>query len=298
MDYYFYQLVMDALNPTYPFGRDYSTISPSAKSLLLMKGYTNIPWAREAADLLVSSGNYQVTFEKNNEFWHKVLHFEHRYWSIDQLMQNRPVHNILEISSGFSFRGAEKVIHYPVYYIDTDLPEIITIKEKIRQGFRSYPSQLQGSLHTLPLNALDERQFNATINQFPPGEIVIVNEGLLMYLGPEEKEKLCQTIYQILKARGGYWITADIYLRQPYDKFMLKIDDQEKTFFEQHRIEQNKFESFESARELFENNGFVIDQEATIDFSKLSTLQHLHGHTDISSLAERLKIQTSWRLRV
>jgi hypothetical protein len=32
--------------------RDFSSVSPSAKWLLLMKGHTNIPYARETAELL------------------------------------------------------------------------------------------------------------------------------------------------------------------------------------------------------------------------------------------------------
>ena len=31
--------------------RNYNTISPSAKSILLMKGHTNIPFARQTAEL-------------------------------------------------------------------------------------------------------------------------------------------------------------------------------------------------------------------------------------------------------
>jgi hypothetical protein len=43
-------------------------------------------------------------------------------------------------------------------------------------------------LETLPLNALDEAQFAETVGRFPQGEIVIVNEGLLMYLNTEKNK--------------------------------------------------------------------------------------------------------------
>lgn len=32
--------------------RDFNSISPSAKSLILMKGYTNIPFARQIAEII------------------------------------------------------------------------------------------------------------------------------------------------------------------------------------------------------------------------------------------------------
>ncbi len=40
----------------------------------------------------------------------------------------------------------------------------------------------QGKLELLPLNALDEKQFQGVIARFPGGEVVILNEGLFMYL--------------------------------------------------------------------------------------------------------------------
>jgi hypothetical protein len=90
--------------------RDYTTISPSAKSLLLMKGYTTIPYAREAAGLILFPGAYIPDYKnKDLTFWARTLHFEQRYASIDQLLEGLPVKNILELSSGFSFRGLKAV---------------------------------------------------------------------------------------------------------------------------------------------------------------------------------------------
>ena len=45
--------MIDNMATTNKTNRDYNTISPSAKSLLLMKGLTNIPFAKEAAQLLI-----------------------------------------------------------------------------------------------------------------------------------------------------------------------------------------------------------------------------------------------------
>jgi hypothetical protein len=115
--------------------KDYSTISPSALSLLLMKGYTNIPYARETAALMQGPEVFDLDFNnKDFWFWIRVMHFEARYWSIDQLLQHSNCHNILELSSGYSLRGlhlctANKDIHY----IDTDLPTVIDEKLKLMQ---------------------------------------------------------------------------------------------------------------------------------------------------------------------
>jgi O-Methyltransferase involved in polyketide biosynthesis len=283
-------------------GRNYNTISPSAKSLLLMKGYTNIPFARQTAELIQKPKKYEPDFANNDTtFWMRLLHFENRYWSIDQLLLDVPVKNILELSSGFSFRGLETVKQKGFYYIDTDLPDVIKTKTDFVDVLTAEDYKQEGTLEILPLNALDENRFKEIVNHFPKGEIAIVNEGLLMYLDIEEKEKLCKIIHAILKERGGYWITADIYLKNTIEKLNLKIDDKTKEFFEQHKIEDNRFQSFEEAEELFRRMGFIIDKEAETDRSKLSSLkyfvQNLSGE-QLTKADKAGKIHTTWRLRV
>lgn len=60
--------------------RDFSTISPSARSLILLKGYTNIPYARQTAELLSKPESYVPDYSKQNfTFWARLLHFENRY---------------------------------------------------------------------------------------------------------------------------------------------------------------------------------------------------------------------------
>lgn len=104
--------------------RNYNTISPSGKWVLLMKGHTKIPYARQTAELLKYPEKFVPDFEKNDiVFWIRTSHFESRYLSIDQLLEDIPAHNIMELSSGFSFRGLDFTRRENVHYIDTDLPD-------------------------------------------------------------------------------------------------------------------------------------------------------------------------------
>ena len=282
--------------------RNFNTISPSAKSLLLMKGHTNIHFARRTAELISYPEAYIPDFNsKDFTFWARTVHFENRYWSIDQLLEDLSVKNIMEISSGFSFRGLEITSHKGIHYIDTDLPDVIEIKKGIITALQNDSYRSEGKLELLPLNALDEKQFRDTIRNFSKGEIVIVNEGLLMYLDINEKEKLCKIIHDILKEHGGYWITADIYIKNSQKKLDLKLDDKTKTFFEQHRIEENRFESFKEAEAFFKRMGFIIDKEAEIKKSKLSSLKYLIKYASLIQLFKLRnagKIQATWRLRI
>src|ERR1700761_2791794 len=171
--------------------RDYSTISPSAQSLLYLKGLTNIPFARQAAELMMRPEKYVPDFSKRDFlFWGRVVHFESRYWSIDQLLADLPIKNILELSSGFSFRGLKAIEQDGAHYIDTDLPGVIESKAAFVNDLQPHPNS-KSKLEILPVNALDEEAFMAIVDRFPANEpIVIVNEGLLMYLSMPEKEKL------------------------------------------------------------------------------------------------------------
>jgi len=113
--------------------KDFSSVSPSAKSLLMMKGYTNIPYAKQTAALMEGSEIFDLNFDdKDFWFWIRVMHFENRYWSIDQLLKQANSRNILELSSGYSLRGLDLCVNdKDVHYIDTDLPEVVAVKQNM-----------------------------------------------------------------------------------------------------------------------------------------------------------------------
>ena len=91
-----------------------------------------------------------------------------RYWSIDQLLSELAISNILELSSGFSFRGLDTVSKKKVFYIDTDLEELIASKKVILQSLHSPGTNLPGKLELSALNALNENEFIKTVNTFLP----------------------------------------------------------------------------------------------------------------------------------
>lgn len=302
--------------------RNYNTISPSARSLLLLKGYTPIPYAREAATLIQYPEPYEPDFSNPQPgFWIRVMHFEARYQSINSLLADllppvaapvaataivatsatsQPL-NILELSSGFSFRGLALAAGRPVHYIDTDLPDLIATKQRLIADL-SGDTPLRGHYELHPLNALDTTAFQTIVDSMPSGPVIIVNEGLLMYLGKEEKQQLCQFIGKVLHERGGYWITADIYIRHNIpDDPELERGDTLKEFLKQHRVQENMFESFDEAIQLFADAGLVLDKEAEPDYSNLSAAPYFMVSAS-PELLTRLrgggKIHATWRLKV
>jgi O-methyltransferase involved in polyketide biosynthesis len=292
----------DKINNAFDENRDYSSISPSAKSLLLMKGYTNIPYARQMAALIQGPEPFDLNFDdKDFGFWLRVMHFESRYWSIDQLLKETDSKNIIELSSGYSLRGLEMCTREAIHYIDTDLPEVIATKEQMISNQFS-ENTLKGKLELLPLNAMDAAAFNIVVNRFAKGSVTIVNEGLLMYLNQEEKKQLCQTIHHLLKERGGCWITADVYIKRSLEmQQAFPHTSGEAAFFEQHNIEDNKFDSYQAAETFFKEQGFEIVNEAEPNFKELSVLPHLRKTMPPevrNSKTPPPKIQATWMLKV
>ena len=289
-------------NSMAPSQKDYSSISPSAKSLLLMKGYTNIPYARETAALMQGSEVFDLSFDEQDFwFWIRVMHFEARYWSIDQLLKQTECKNILELSSGYSLRGLNLCIKDDtVHYIDTDLPEVIATKEDMINHLQ-LANESKGRFELLPLNALDTAAFENTASRFNANPLAIVNEGLLMYLNMDEKRQLCKSIHNILKKHGGYWVTADVYIKRSAEMTAeLPQSKSEATFFQQHNIEENKFDSYPAAEAFFKEQGFELVKEATINYAELSVMPHL-----VKVMPEQVrnskepppKIQATWMLK-
>jgi O-methyltransferase involved in polyketide biosynthesis len=291
------------------------TISPSAYALLMMKSHTSIPYAREAAALSLATQSATATalaaapgFDVDPvDYWTRVLHFESRYWSINQLLENLTATNILEISSGFSFRGLDLSNKLPVYYIDTDLPNIITGKQRFIDAFTANQPQPTGEptnttpghyeLH--PLNALDPAAFDEIINKFPPGPLTIVNEGLLVYFDDAQKQQLAANIRKALLARGGHWITADIYLKRKENDHAK--NDAWRQWSKEHDLEEKKFESFQQAETFFQNAGFIKEKEATQDYSRLTSFPQFLKATSPEALNElrrpgRPRVHGTWRL--
>jgi len=194
--------------------KDYSSISPSAAFLIQLKAYTTIPYAKEAAALLEKENAGMADYirrEGVKSFFRWLVHFENRYRTIEKILSGLQAKNILEISSGYSFRGLDICRNREIHFIDTDLPELIATKQKmIEEIVAQHPSPLKGSLEFVALNVLDENNFQNIIYRFLEGPVTIINEGLLMYLDKEEKIKLCSIIHAIIKQRGGEWVTADV----------------------------------------------------------------------------------------
>jgi len=258
--------------------RDYSSISPSALSLLLMKSESAIAFAKEAANLLWGESvpeelAHAMAAENARR---RLRHFENRYRSLDRLLSEAALSRVLEIGSGLSFRGLELARNSAIFYLDTDLPEIAVLKAELIA--KLHPTPLTGVLRVQPLNALDSEAFHAAVADIPPGPLAIANEGLLVYLDGEEKAQLASNVRAALRARGGVWLTADVYVQNAGGSAPTVGYGRSREFLDKHRVEQNKFSNWDAAERFFTSSGFRV----------VKKLAHEHP----------LHIRESWALAV
>ena len=288
----------ESLNPYF------ESISPSAKSLLLTKALTTIPFAREAVGLIWGNKSIQDTQEKLSSigFLMRLIHFEKRYWSIDKALTEIGLKNILEFSSGFSFRGLSMCKDPGIFYIDTDLPQIIESKKIIvRELIKRFCNYPVDNLFLDSLNILDKDDFVEIINRFPTTPVAIINEGLLVYLDDGQKRKLCEIIHNLLSERGGYWITADIYIKKDPEDAVIDdfYDEKGKRFIAEHQVEEKKFESFRTAEVFFKDCGFNIYKKIEISTSQTSSIKFLVKipRDKLEELKGRKKTRETWILK-
>lgn len=274
----------------------FGKISPTAYSLLESKALTTLPFAKECFTIISEINSKQIqddvkslqgyfSMEKFNvnelpiEVIARILHFEARYRSIDKGLQELTSSKILELASGFSFRGLDFCKNPAIHFIDTDLPEVIEPKrELVTELITRYCDYRPTNLTLQPLNALHEEELLEAIASFEAGPLTIVNEGLLIYLDREQKKSLCETIHKILSTHGGYWINADIYRAKDsettsFDKFYSQKDQE---FRAKTNLEANKFQTYEMAIEFFSSCGFEIFKKMEIDPEELSASKLLH----------------------
>ena len=237
--------------------RDFSTISPSARSLLLVKAQTSLPFARQAAELLWGTGAVKEAERETVATPSAVdrrLHLEQRARSIDAAIESLGSTRVLELASGLSFRGLDRAARRAdVIYVDTDLPEMVATKADLVR--RLHPEPLRGTLLVNPLNAVEPEAFRASVDRLPLAAIAVVQEGLLMYLDEAEKAALATNVRAALLGRGGAWVIADVYVRSA---FKPQRDERSAKFLEEHRVEEKKFADYDAAAAFFESQGFSI----------------------------------------
>lgn len=204
----------------YSTDKDYDKIGPTAILCAKLRAeWTKLPYSKEMINGLGTNSSLGANLHKNHSskispsLMPIVLLLEGRHMSMNEAISQAEPSVVLEIASGLSSRGLE-FAEKGISYVETDLPDVISIKKKILQNMsETYPD----CLHTMSLNPLNTKEIMDAGKSLNKKPIIIAHEGLLMYLTQAEKAKLRDNISLFLKtySPNGAWITTDFSSRAP-----------------------------------------------------------------------------------
>ncbi len=296
---------------------DYNKISITAKLVAFFRQFSDIPFAKEVAEYVhaadavteiakqfdesgASFSNSDSELPEDAKVYAPVL--EARYKSLVQLIRNSGTTQVLELASGFSLRGLAMSQNSDLVYVDTDLPGIREEKSKLVADLRAQrPESVTDNYHIAIANALDYSQLEAAVEAFRKDrKLVIVNEGLLMYLSVEERSHLAENVRQILTMfSSGAWITPDFSTRAIVENVPEKIKHFRKAISgtTDRAIYENAFENEEDIDEFIRAHGFLAEHHYQVDLvPQITSIERLGLRAELADrLRTRLRI---WSMNI
>ena len=246
---------------------DFAKISVTAKLAAYMRGFSDIPYAADIADLTRARATFDQLLRDHTlrpeDLTFYAPFFEARHKSIGAMIQRARIGQVLELATGLSPRGLELTADPRYYVVETDLDEILAEKRALLSALsRRHRLDARNNHRLTAANALELDQLLSAANYFKAGQrLLVVHEGLLQYLSSSETEHVARNIHHLLGRFGGMWITPD---------FSLKTDSAHltdaQTLFRRiiaeatdRTLYDNTFDNIEHLREYFRDLGFQVE---------------------------------------
>ena len=240
----------------------YEHISPTAKLVAYMRVFSDIPHSEQISIMTKSDEvakqkygyGYQPEFLKEG-----AVVLEARFKAVSQLIGRAGVRSVVEIASGVSPRGLIMTENQAMTYVETDLPEMNGEKEALVKDILEQEKVVRPNLHFIAADALDGAQLQAAANLIN-GELAIAQEGLFVYMSRQDQEKVAQNVWNILRVRGGVWITDVSLKSEMVRRFDASREATVKTLQQEAGInlQNNAFADNGEVEAFFERAGFSI----------------------------------------
>jgi O-methyltransferase involved in polyketide biosynthesis len=268
---------------------NFNKISPTALFVAYTRQFSDIPYAKEVAELTNAATIVKKQFvDDGQEPIVLAALFEARYKAIEMVRARFNGTQILELASGLLPRGMILSQNPDITFVESDLAGMIQQKQQLVQ-------QLIGSrpnLHFLALDATDKSNPLLIQADYFHSEkpVTLLCEGLLMYLTFAEKRQLCANVREMLLAYGGVWITSDFTTKarrawqmQQSDSAVRQVNQKimsltGRTFME------NEFDDLDHAKQFVRAQGFRVET-----FSMLEVIDRLSCVSVLEIDPERIK---------
>jgi O-methyltransferase involved in polyketide biosynthesis len=264
---------------------DPSLISVTAKVAAYYRQFSDIPFAAEAARRIGADEAFEQILREHGLERDKLTFyapmFEARYKSITRLILESGAPQVLELASGYSLRGLDLAQRGAIRYVEADLPEVVAAKLGLLEELRRQHGIPPSPRHVVTAaDALDLEQVRAAaavLDRTLP--VVVLCEGLIMYLSRKETERLAANIRQLLgELAGGLWITPDFSFRAeakdlPPERVRLR---EAITGVTQRQLDASAFEDGDDLAAFLGRAGFDVQVRSQVDetpsFSSIQSL--------------------------
>ena len=123
---------------------DHAKISLTAKLTAYLRGFSDIPYAAEASELVHAREAFDQLLRgddltREDLTWYAPV-LEARAKSLDEMIRRSGVRQVLELASGLSLRGLAMTAIPNLVYVETDLPDMIAQKDGAHRGDSVAPS--------------------------------------------------------------------------------------------------------------------------------------------------------------
>ncbi|MBN3939066.1 class I SAM-dependent methyltransferase [Nostoc sp. NMS9] len=259
---------------------EFDKIILTAFMVSLARQFTDIPYAKELAQLIEMQGLVKLSQPQNQD--KSVLltaRVEARYKAINQVIAQYQITQVLELASGLLPRGLLMSSNPNITFIESDLPQMIGCKQQLIQ-------QLVGerpNLHFIEIDAISRpNEFWKSTSVLKAGQpVMILCEGLLTHLTLVEKQLVCANIRDMLHSYGGVWITPDFIdtgslVRSQQDDSGLEKLLQTGTNLTGRSLVNNNFGTLDQARQFVYEQGFRVTEHSMLNvIDELSCLKIL-----------------------
>ena len=286
----------------------YSKISPTAVFCARMRAKQNMLFARDICELIDTKYSYLIedipdygeTLTSKGDF---IPFIEGRYYSLNNALSKIDNAFIVELASGLSPRSLSFLSKKNVIYFETELKGLIKIKKKILKEIIIKKDLKSKNLFFMSVNPLNKKEMDELGKIYKKKgnnkKLVIIHEGLLMYLDKKEKTTFLKNIKYLFEnyAKDGLWLTPDfsrIKNKENEPKGKENIRDKIS------KITGREFDYFESIKEtknFLKKEGFnseILPNEKIVD--KLIEKKSLQSNRkSILSSSEGYKV---WKIKL
>jgi O-methyltransferase involved in polyketide biosynthesis len=264
-----------------PSQSKFDKISPTALMVAYARAFTDIPYTKDLSRLVNAQSVVEnLLGQKLEQVAEIAILIESRYRAINQVLKDYLTKNIsnpqlIELASGLLPRGMVMSQDLDVTFIESDLPLMISQKT-------SLVKELVGdrpNLHFIPIDiASKSNQLTACAKYLRKNEpIIILCEGLLMYLSHPQKHQVFNHIRELLQNYGGVWITSDFVTVEAINRRRLICPNLEKisqmvSRLSDRPIADTYFQNSEEIEDFIANQGFKCDRTPVLDLIHLDQL--------------------------